>query len=88
LSYLTYVFIANLIVLGQSFKRIQSEIAKADNVDKIIKQYSLLVQKIETENFQSKKLIDLQQQLIFRNETGKYTFKRLVRVVFENGYHQ
>ncbi|MFQ6602122.1 MutS-related protein [Flavobacterium sp. C3NV] len=77
LSYLTYVFIANLIVLGQSFKRIQSEIAKADNVDKIIKQYSLLVQKIETENFQSKKLIDLQQQLVFRNATASTHLKDL-----------
>jgi len=63
LNYLTYVFIANLIVLGRALKRIQSEIAKSDNIDKIIKQYSLLVQKIETENFQSKKLIHLQQQL-------------------------
>ena len=77
LSYLTYIFIANLIVLGKSFKRIQSEIAKADNVDKIIKQYSLLVQKIETETFQSKKLIDLQQQLIFKNATASKHLKDL-----------
>ena len=77
LSYLTYVFIANMIVLGQSFKRIQSEIAKADNVDKIIKQYSLLVQKIETETFQSKKLIDLQQQLVFKNATATTHLKDL-----------
>ena len=77
LSYLTYVFIANLIVLGRSLKRIQSEIAKADNIDKIIKQYSLLVLKIETENFQSKKLIDLQQQLIFKNATASSHLKDL-----------
>ena len=77
LSYLTYVFIANLVVLGRSLKRIQSEIAKADNIDKIIKQYSLLVQKIETENFQSKKLIDLQQQLIFKNATASSHLKDL-----------
>lgn len=77
LLYLTYVFIANLIVLGKSFKRIQSEIAKADNIDKIIKQYSLLVQKIEAETFQSKKLKDLQQQLIFRNATASKHLKDL-----------
>ncbi|MDQ6473053.1 DNA mismatch repair protein [Flavobacterium sp. LHD-80] len=77
LSYLTYIFIANMIVLGKSFKRIQSEIAKADNIDKIIKQYSLLVQKIETENFTSKKLIDLQQQLIFKNATASVHLKQL-----------
>jgi len=77
LSYLTYIFIANLVVLGQAFKRIQSEIAKADNVDKIIKQYSLLVEKIETETFQSKKLIDLQKQLFFKNETASAHLKQL-----------
>lgn len=77
LSYLTYIFIANLIVLGQSFKRIQSEIAKADNVDKIIKQYSLLVEKIETETFQSNKLKDLQKQLVFKNETASAHLKQL-----------
>lgn len=77
LSYLTYIFIANTIVLGQCFKRIQSEIAKADNVDKIIKQYSLLLIKIETETFQSKKLIDLQQQLVFRNATASTHVKEL-----------
>ncbi|TDO73080.1 MutS-like protein [Flavobacterium chryseum] len=77
LSYLTYVFIANMIVLGKSLKRIQSEIAQADNVDKIIKQYSLLVRKIETEKFQSKKLIDLQQQLLFKNTAASAHLKQL-----------
>ncbi|MFZ0599741.1 MAG: DNA mismatch repair protein [Flavobacterium sp.] len=77
LSWLTYVFIANMVVLGKSFKRIQAEIAKADNVDKIIKQYSLLVQKIETETFESKKLIDLQKQLIFRNANASKHLKDL-----------
>jgi ABC-type branched-subunit amino acid transport system ATPase component len=77
LSYLTYIFIANMIVLGKSFKRIQSEIAKADNIDKIIKQYSLLVQKIETETFQSKKIIALKEKLIFKNATASKHFKDL-----------
>jgi hypothetical protein len=77
LSYLSYIFIANLMVVGSSLKRIQSEIAKADNVDKIIKQYSLLVQKIESETFRSKKLIDLQQQLIFKNATASVHLKQL-----------
>ncbi|MDR7211916.1 MutS-related protein [Flavobacterium piscis] len=77
LNYLTYVFIANLIVLGRTLKRIQAEIAKADNIDKIIKQYSLLVQKIETETFQSKKLIDLQKQLLFKNAKASIHLKQL-----------
>jgi len=77
LSYLTYIFIANLAVLGRALKRIQSEIAKADNVDKIIKQYSLLVQKIESENFESEKLITLQKQLVFKNDSASSHLKQL-----------
>jgi len=77
LSYLTYVFIANLIVLGRAVKRIQSEIAKADNVANIIKQYSLLIEKIEHESFQSKKLIRLQEQLNFKNAKASQHLKQL-----------
>jgi DNA mismatch repair ATPase MutS len=77
LSYLTYVFIANLIVLGRAVKRIQSEIAKADNVDKIIKQYSLLIEKIERESFQSKKIIRLQELLNFKNAKASQHLKQL-----------
>ena len=77
LSYLTYVFIANLIVLGRAVKRIQSEIAKADNVANIIKQYSLLIEKIERESFQSNKLIRLQEQLNFKNAKASQHLKQL-----------
>lgn len=77
LSYLTYIFIANMIVLGQSIKRIKSEIAQADNVDKIIKQYGLLVEKIESEKFESKKLTELQQQLISKNILASVHLKQL-----------
>ncbi|WP_426484982.1 MutS-related protein [Flavobacterium sp. 2] len=77
LSYLTYIFIANMIVLGQSIKRIKSEIAQADNVDKIIKQYGLLVEKIESEKFESKKLIELQQKLISKNIPASAHLKQL-----------
>lgn len=77
LSYVTYIFIFNLIVLGRSLKRIQSEIAKADNIDKTIKQYSLLVQKIELEKFESKKLIELQKQLVSKNAFASSHLKQL-----------
>ncbi|MDQ6530491.1 DNA mismatch repair protein [Flavobacterium sp. LHD-85] len=77
LSYLTYVFIANLIVLGRAVKRIQSEIAKADNVANIIKQYSLLIEKIERESFLSKKLLHLQKQLNFKNAKASQHLKQL-----------
>ncbi|WP_281299090.1 MutS-related protein [Flavobacterium limnophilum] len=77
LAYLTYVFIANTMILGMAFKRIQAEIAQAENIDKIIKQYGLLVQQIETETFQSKKLKDLQQQLVSHNAKASQHLKAL-----------
>ncbi|MBC7846199.1 MAG: DNA mismatch repair protein [Flavobacterium sp.] len=77
LAYLSYVFIANTMVLGIAIKRIKAEIAQAENIDNIIKQYSLLVQQIETETFQSKKLNDLQQQLFFKNAKASQHLKAL-----------
>ena len=77
LSYLSYVFIANLMILGKSFKQIQSEITKAEGIDKIIKQYGLLVQKIESETFESKKLKDLQEQLVFSNAKASQHLRTL-----------
>jgi len=77
LAYLTYVFIANTMVLGMTIKRIKAEIAQAENIDKIIKQYGLLVQEIENETFQSKKLKDLQQQLVSHNAKASHHLKAL-----------
>ncbi|MFD1604493.1 DNA mismatch repair protein [Flavobacterium artemisiae] len=77
LSYVTYIFIANLIVLGRAVKRIQSEIAKADNIDKIIKHYGLLIEKIENETFQSKKLVELQHHLTFKSIKASQHLKQL-----------
>nr|WP_315177065.1 DNA mismatch repair protein [uncultured Flavobacterium sp.] len=76
-SVLSYLFVFNLIVLGRFIKRIQIEIANSTNIDKTIHQYSLLLQKIEEESFQSKKLIDLQQKLTFKKENASVHFKQL-----------
>ena len=76
-SVLSYLFVFNLIVLGRFIKRIQIEIANSTNIDKTIHQYSLLLQKIEEESFQSEKLIDLQQKLTFKKENVSVHFKQL-----------
>ncbi|TDE44313.1 DNA mismatch repair protein [Flavobacterium rhamnosiphilum] len=77
LSFLSYVFIGNIIILGKFFKQIQTEIAKAENIDKIINQYSLLVQKIENETFQSEKLNALQSELVLKNRKASVDLKEL-----------
>lgn len=77
LSGASYIFIVNLVVLGSSFKQIQDEIAKAESIDKIIKQYSLLLQKIELESFESKKLNRLKRQLVCNNLAASKHFEKL-----------
>ena len=77
ISYLSYLFVFNLAVMGKFYKRIAIEIANAENVDKIINQYSLLVQKIEDENFHSEKLLDLRQKLTFKKENASVHLKQL-----------
>ena len=63
LSVFSFLFVFNLSFTGKFFKRISNEIQNADNVDKIITQYSIIVSNIENEVFTSERLIELQQQL-------------------------
>ncbi len=77
LNYLSYLFIGNLIIFGQFYKRIQIEIANAENIDKIISQYGLLLEKIEDETFYSPKLKRLQERLKFKNEKASLHLKKL-----------
>jgi DNA mismatch repair ATPase MutS len=77
LSYITFTFILNTTILGMFFKRIQTEIAKAENIDKIIKQYGLLVKGIENKTFKSDKLIALQNKFIYKNAKASTHLKQL-----------
>jgi len=77
LNLLSFIFLFNLAFLGIFFKRIQLEIANSSHIDKTISQYGLLLQKIEEESFQSKKLIQLQKQLTYKNEKASHHLKRL-----------
>jgi len=76
-SFMSYLFIINLAILGKYFKRIQIEIANADNVDKVLKQYGLVLKKIEEENFTAPKLIALQQKLKFKDQNASVHLKKL-----------
>ncbi|MES2239216.1 MAG: DNA mismatch repair protein [Bacteroidota bacterium] len=76
-SSLSYLFVINLMILGKFFKRIQSEIANSEKIDAVIHQYSLLVEKIEKEKFESKKLKDLQQRLQFKTLNASANLKTL-----------
>jgi hypothetical protein len=77
LNYLGYLFVFNLIIFGKFHQRIQIEIANAENIDKIVSQYGLLLKKIEEESFHSAKLIGLQQKLMFAEEKASRHLKKL-----------
>lgn len=76
LSVFSFLFVFNLSFTGKFFKRITNEIQNADNVDKIITQYSIIVKNIENETFRSERLIELQQQLR-KDKTASDSLKQL-----------
>ena len=80
LSYVTTLFLFNLTIIRNFLKRIKAEINDAENIDKIINQYSLIVQKIENETFASEKLIELQQNLKFNNQSASQHLKELSKL--------
>ena len=84
LSSLSYLFVLNLIVLGTFLKRIKLEIANSDNIDKVIGQYGLLLEKIEKESFRTPKLIALQQKLQFKTENASVHLKQLSDLFSKN----
>ncbi|EIA07253.1 MutS-related protein [Flavobacterium frigoris] len=77
LNYLIYLFVINLLIFGKFHQRIQIEIANAENIDKIVSQYGLLLKKIEQETFNSPKLIGLQKKLKFKEEQASGHLKKL-----------
>lgn len=77
LNYLVYLFVANLLIFGKFNQRIQIEIANAENIDKIVSQYGLLLKKVEEETFDSSKLNGLQQKLRFKEEKASGHLKKL-----------
>ncbi len=80
LSYISTLFLFNLFIIRNFLKQIKAEINNAENIDKIINQYSLIVQKIENESFESNKLIELQQKLLFKNQAASKHLKKLSRL--------
>ncbi len=65
-----YGFIINLGFMSVCFKRIKHEIADTTEIHEIIYNYSLIIDKIENENFESSKLKQLQQKLILEGQSA------------------
>lgn len=76
-SFSIAIFLFNLVVLSTQTKKIKKEIIDADKVHKIIRQYSLIIERIEQEKYESEKLISLKSRLAFKTEPVSKRIKKL-----------
>ncbi len=76
-KYLSYIFIFNQIIFGMNFKKITKEINNSDEIDGMIRHYSNILECIENENFEDKKLVNLQNQLKFSGSRSSINLKKL-----------
>ncbi|WP_035758893.1 MutS-related protein [Flavobacterium tegetincola] len=77
LSVSSFIFVFNLGLLGNFFKRIMIENANSEHIDKTLLHYSSLLSKIEKSTFSSPYLIQLQDQLLANNEKTSVKIKKL-----------
>lgn len=71
------LFLVNLIVIGSQLKTIKKELIQTDKIESLIQQYSLILAKIESEQFQSKYLQDLKEKLLFSDSNASTQLNKL-----------
>ncbi len=71
------LFLLNLSVLGNQLKTIKKELIGSRKVDEILKNYSLILQKIENKEFNSIKLNELKNQLKGEQEKASFEIQKL-----------
>ncbi|WP_299247496.1 DNA mismatch repair protein [uncultured Cytophaga sp.] len=74
------LLIVNLILIGSQLKTIKRELMHAERIDQIIKQYSIIIDKIEKESFHSEKLIGLKNILSATDGNASKNFNRLSKL--------
>ncbi|WP_445457732.1 MutS-related protein [Flavobacterium sp. HNIBRBA15423] len=79
-SYLVASFLLNLGFASRFFKRIKLENEYSTAIDKIVKQYGLMIANIEQEAFKSKKLIALQNNLKTKSIRASVSLHKLSRL--------
>jgi DNA mismatch repair ATPase MutS len=71
------LFILNLAVLGNQLKTIKKELLSSTKIDQILQNYSLILLKIEEQQFKADKLNDLKRILKNEEETASMEIKKL-----------
>lgn len=75
-----FLILVNLMLLATMVKSILKESFSAGEIDKILKQYSLILEKIEETPFESKKLQGLQEKLNFSGQRASQKIHALSRL--------
>lgn len=73
----TGFFIFNLFLAGIQTKRFKEELLDSDHITSVIQQYGLVIEKIESQKFHSKKLNTLQAKLLFSQGSASQQIKKL-----------
>jgi DNA mismatch repair ATPase MutS len=76
-------FLMNLVLLVTQLKKIKKEIIDSDEIAKIVKQYALIIEKIENEKFESEQLNLLKKGLTFQTLSASKQIKKLSRLLSE-----
>lgn len=77
LSISSFIFVFNLGILGNFFKRIMLENANSESIDKALLHYSSLLTKIEKSTFKAPHLVHLREQLLLNNQKTSVKIKKL-----------
>lgn len=80
LSYLSTIFIINMSILGLYYKKIAIEIQYISEMVTTIKNYSIIIQNIENQNFESKKLKDLKAILFSEKSKASADLEKLSKI--------
>ena len=71
------IFLINLLLALTQLRKIKNELIDSDKIATIVKQYGLIIEKIENEKFESEKLNQLQKHLICKSELASKQIKNL-----------
>jgi DNA mismatch repair ATPase MutS len=77
LSFAGYLFTFNLMFLSVCSKSIKEEISNTTEIHEIIYRYSLIIEQIEKESFEGKKLNNLKEKLVYKKDKASKEIKKL-----------
>jgi len=79
-SFIKPLIISNLLVAFSQAKYIKNELIHSASIKNTLKSYSLLIEQIEQETFESEKLTLLQADLIQEKEKVSHSIKKLAKI--------